>query len=183
MKIYTKTGDSGETGLFKGPRVPKHDLRVEAYGNVDECNATIGICLCHIQHAEIKTLLSSIQHELFEVGADLATPPQQQEDARWRISAEMTSNLELAIDHFEAQLPVLTNFILPGGSHAGACIHYARTVCRRAERSVSKLAAEQQIHPEILRYLNRLSDLMFVLARVENQHAGSPETVWKKRNT
>jgi cob(I)alamin adenosyltransferase len=183
MKIYTKTGDTGETGLFKGPRVPKHDLRVEAYGNVDECNAMIGVCLLHVQHDEIKSLLSSIQHELFEVGADLATPSQQQEDSRWRIGAEMTANLERTIDRFEAQLPALTNFILPGGLLGGAYIHYARTVCRRAERSVSKLAAEQQIHPEILRYLNRLSDLLFVLARAENQHAGSPEMIWKKRNT
>ncbi|MCI0414670.1 cob(I)yrinic acid a,c-diamide adenosyltransferase [bacterium] len=183
MKIYTKTGDRGETGLFKGLRVPKHDLRVEAYGNVDECNAVIGICLLHIQNAEIKTLLSSIQHELFEVGADLATPPQQQNDSRWRIDSEMTANLERAIDHFESQLPALTNFILPGGSLAGAHIHYARTVCRRAERSVSKLAEQQQISPEILRYLNRLSDLLFVVARSENQHTGLPETIWKKRNT
>ena len=182
MKIYTKTGDSGETGLFKGPRVPKHDLRVEAYGNVDECNAMIGVCLLHIQHVEIKNLLSSIQHELFEVGADLATPPQQQDDSKWRIDPEMTANLERTIDHFEEQLPTLTNFILPGGSLAGAQIHYTRTVCRRAERSVSKLAEQQQIHPEILRYLNRLSDLLFVLARAENQLAGSPETIWKKRN-
>ncbi len=183
MKIYTKTGDSGKTGLFKGLRVPKHDLRVEAYGNVDECNAMIGVCLFHIQHSEIKILLSSLQHELFEVGADLATPAQQQDDSRWRIDPEMTTKLENAIDHFESQLPALTNFILPGGSLGGAHIHHARTVCRRAERSVSKLAEEQQINPEILKYLNRLSDLLFVLARAENQHALSPETIWKKRNT
>jgi len=142
----------------------------------------IGVCLLHIQHVEIKNLLSSIQHELFEVGADLATPPQQQDDSKWRIDPEMTANLERTIDHFEEQLPTLTNFILPGGSLAGAQIHYTRTVCRRAERSVSKLAEQQQIHPEILRYLNRLSDLLFVLARAENQLAGSPETIWKKRN-
>ena len=183
MKIYTKTGDSGETGLFKGPRVPKHDLRVEAYGNVDECNAMIGVCLIHIHHAEIKALLSSIQHELFEVGADLATPEQPQDDSRWRIDPEMTVQLEDAIDRFESELPVLTNFILPGGSLGGAHIHHARTVCRRAERSVSKLAEAEPINPEILKYLNRLSDLLFVLARAENQNALSPETIWKKRNT
>ena len=183
MKIYTKTGDGGETGLFKGPRVPKHDLRVEAYGNVDECNALLGLCLCHVQKPEIKQILSSIQHELFEVGADLATPVQEQDDARWRIHAEMTGRLEKSIDHFESQLPALMNFILPGGSLAGASIHHARTVCRRAERSTTRLAEEQQINPEIVRYLNRLSDLLFVLARSENQHSNSPETIWKKRNT
>src|SRR5688572_1638962 len=148
MKIYTKTGDSGETGLFKGPRVPKHDLRVEAYGNVDECNAILGVALNYVQHPQIKGLLSAIQHELFEVGADLATPPQQQEDDRWRIDAEMTAGLEKSIDQFEKELPALTNFILPGGSLAGAYLHYSRTVCRHAERSTTRLAQEQNINPE-----------------------------------
>jgi cob(I)alamin adenosyltransferase len=182
MKIYTKTGDTGETGLFKGPRVPKHDLRVEAYGNVDECNAVIGVALCHVQHPHLRTVLQEVQNDLFEVGADLATPPQQQQDERWRIDAQMTQKLEQHIDAFEATLPELTNFILPGGSMAGAYLHYARTVCRRAERSVTRLAAEQNMNPEIIRYLNRLSDLLFVLARAENQHCKSPEITWIKRN-
>jgi cob(I)alamin adenosyltransferase len=183
MKIYTKTGDGGETGLFKGPRVSKHDLRVEAYGNVDECNAVIGITAAHLRHPDIRPVLQSIQNDLFEVGADLATPPQEQDDARWRIGADRTLLLEKQIDHFEATLPQLKNFILPGGSTGGAYLHYARAVCRRAERSVTKLATEQNTNPEVVRYLNRLSDLLFVLARAENQHANSPEVAWIKRNT
>ena len=182
MKIYTKTGDTGKTGLFKGTRVPKHDLRVEAYGNVDECNATLGVCLNYVQSPDIRQLLPVIQNDLFEVGADLATPTQQEEDKQWRIDAEMTLQLETQIDHFESNLPALMNFILPGGSTGGAHLHHARTVCRRAERSVTRLAQEQPINPEIIRYLNRLSDLLFVLARAENQNCNSPETIWKKRN-
>ena len=181
MKIYTKTGDQGETGLFKGPRVAKHDLRVEAYGNVDECNAAVGVSLCHIQNQEIKQLLSALQHDLFEIGADLATPPQKQDDEKWRIGPDMTDNLEKNIDRFEAMLPPLLNFILPGGSSGGAHLHLARTICRRAERSTTKLAESHAINPEIIRYLNRLSDLLFVLARAENHLSNSPETIWKKR--
>ena len=183
MKIYTKTGDGGETGLFRGPRVSKNDSRVEAYGNVDECNSLLGIALCFVKHPEIRTAVERIQQELFEVGADLATPPQEQNDAMLRIGEGMTIRLENTIDRFERDLPSLTNFILPGGSIGGAFLHNARTVCRRAERSVTTLGQEQKINPEVLRYLNRLSDLLFVLARAENHHAGSPETIWKKRNT
>ena len=183
MKIYTKTGDSGETGLFRGPRVPKHDPRVEAYGNVDELNAVLGLLLTEIQNPEIKKLISSLQHELFEVGADLATPPQQQEDSKLRIPPELVERLEKAIDHFDEKLPPLQNFILPGGSRSGSLLHYARTVCRRTERGVSKLKEQQNVNPEVLRYLNRLSDLLFVLARAENQTAGSTEVAWKKRTS
>jgi cob(I)alamin adenosyltransferase len=183
MKIYTKTGDTGETGLFRGPRVSKCDSRVEAYGNVDECNSVLGLALCFIAHPQIRTVVEQIQQDLFEVGADLATPPQDENDASWRIDKNMTIDLENTIDRFEQDLPPLQNFILPGGSIAGAFLHNARTVCRRAERSVTKLANEQKINPEVLRYLNRLSDLLFVLARAENHRAGSPETIWKKRNT
>lgn len=183
MKIYTKTGDKGETGLFRGPRVSKHDPRVEAYGNVDELNALIGVLIPTIRSAEVRDLLSSIQHELFELGADLATPPQEPEDPKLRIPTTMTERLEQAIDQFEIQLPPLKEFILPGGSQGGAFLHYARTVCRRAERSVTRLQKEQSVNPEILRYLNRLSDLLFVLARVENQISGSSEVVWKKRTS
>jgi cob(I)alamin adenosyltransferase len=181
MKIYTKTGDQGETGLFRGPRVPKHDLRVEAYGNVDELNALLGSLLTDVTHPEIRKLILAIQHELFEIGADLATPPQQQETPELRINAAMTENLEHAIDQFEAQLPELTYFILPGGSKGGAILHLARTVCRRAERSITHLHQEQPMNPEILRYINRLSDLLFVLARAENQHTNSPEIRWEQR--
>jgi len=181
MKIYTKTGDGGETGLFRGPRVAKHDPRVEAYGNVDELNALLGVLLPEIQDKEIHDLIASIQHELFEVGADLATPQQEGRNNEMRIPPSMTERLEAAIDRFEERLPELAQFILPGGSKGGALLHYARTICRRAERSVSKLKEQQMMHPEILVYLNRLSDLLFVLARAENHNAASPEVIWKKR--
>jgi cob(I)alamin adenosyltransferase len=181
MKIYTKTGDTGETGLFRGARVPKHDLRVDAYGNVDELNAWIGALLSEIHEPEIHHQLSTIQHQLFEVGADLATPPQSPDDKNIRITSDLVQELEKSIDHFEEHLPPLQNFILPGGSKGGALLHYARTVCRRAERSVTRLQAEQSINPEIVRYLNRLSDFLFVAARTENHKAGAPEVLWKKR--
>ncbi|HEY4491819.1 MAG TPA: cob(I)yrinic acid a,c-diamide adenosyltransferase [Acidobacteriota bacterium] len=182
MKIYTKTGDSGETGLFRGPRVSKNDPRVRAYGNVDELNALLGLAITAVQHPEIRSLLSSLQQDLFEVGADLATPPQPSEEATLRIPASLVERLEREIDRYEELLPQLQNFILPGGSRAGALLHLARTVCRRAERAVTRLRKEQSMNPEILRYLNRLSDLLFVLARTENQKSGSPEVAWKKRN-
>ena len=181
MKIYTKTGDNGETGLFRGPRVAKHDPRVEAYGNVDELNALLGVLLAELRNHEVRELVSSLQHELFEVGADLATPTQEREEAGWRVPSSMVERLEKAIDHFQQSLPALQQFILPSGSKGGALLHYARAVCRRAERSVTRLREQQTMNPEVLRYLNRLSDLLFVLARAENQTAGSTEVVWKKR--
>jgi cob(I)alamin adenosyltransferase len=182
MKIYTKTGDHGETGLFRGPRVAKHHPRVEAYGGVDELNAVLGIAICEVQHREIKDLLSCLQHQLFEVGADLATPPQEHNDEKLRIPQSMVDALEKAIDYFYERLPELTEFILPGGNKGAAWLHYARTVCRRAERGVTELAEKETIHTEIVRYLNRLSDLLFVLARAENQSTGVSDTLWKKRN-
>lgn len=182
MKIYTKTGDGGETGLFRGPRVPKHHLRVQAYGGVDELNAILGIAICEVQHSEIRDLLSSLQHQLFEVGADLATPPQDTDDHKLRIPATMIKALENTIDHFEEKLPPLTQFILPGGNKGAAWLHYSRTACRKAERGATLLAEHESMNREIVRYLNRLSDLLFVLARAENQFTGESETVWKKRN-
>ena len=182
MKIYTKTGDKGETGLFKGPRVPKHDFRVEAYGNVDELNAILGVLLCQIQDPATRTLVESIQHELFEIGADLATPFQENDDPRMRISEEFTNRLEKAIDSVEGRLPELAYFILPGGCTSGAMLHLARTICRRAERSITQLQAADAINPEIIRYINRLSDLLFTLARAENQLAGQPEIPWQRKN-
>ena len=182
MKIYTKTGDKGETGLFKGPRVPKHNFRVEAYGDVDELNAVVGVLLVHISDPEIRDLLESIQHELFEVGADLATPLQPKDDPRLRIKENFTTRLEKIIDKAEERLPELAYFILPGGSLGGAMLHLARTVCRRAERSVTRLQEVEKINPEIVRYLNRLSDLLFVLARSVNQANNNPEVPWQRKN-
>lgn len=181
MKIYTKTGDGGETGLFRGPRVPKHHLRVQAYGGVDELNAMIGIALCEVQSGEIREVLSSLQHQLFEVGADLATPAQEKEDGKLRIPSSMVEALEKSIDHFDESLPELGQFILPGGNRGASWLHYARTICRRAERGATLLAEKEPVNPEIVRYLNRLSDLLFVLARAENHSAGVSETIWKKR--
>jgi cob(I)alamin adenosyltransferase len=180
MKIYTKTGDKGETGLFKGPRVPKHDFRVEAYGNVDELNAILGVLLCQIQDPATRVLVETIQHELFEIGADLATPIQENDDPRMRITEEFTNRLEQTIDSVEGRLPELAYFILPGGCASGAMLHLARTICRRAERSITQLQAADQINPEIIRYINRLSDLLFTLARAENQLAGQPEIPWQR---
>jgi cob(I)alamin adenosyltransferase len=182
MKIYTKTGDKGETGLFRGPRVPKHDFRVEAYGNVDELNAILGVLLAQIQDPETRNLVESIQHELFEIGADLATPIQENDDPRMRITEEFTNRLEKAIDSVESKLPELAYFILPGGSPSGAMLHLARTICRRAERSITQLQAADAINPEIIRYINRLSDLLFTLARAENQLASKPEIPWQRKN-
>jgi len=182
LKIYTKTGDKGETGLFRGPRVPKNHPRVDSYGNVDELNALLGVVQQEISDAEIRKIIASLQHELFELGADLATPPQDHDDANLRIPQSMVTRLEQIIDRYEAGLPPLTEFILPGGSKAGALLHYARTVCRRAERSVVVLKETESVNPVILQYLNRLSDLLFVLARAENHSSGQPEVKWKKLN-
>lgn len=180
MKIYTKTGDTGQTGLFRGPRVSKHDPRVVAYGNVDELNALLGVTRNHLQNATIQDLLLKIQNELFDLGADLATPKQETGDEQLRIKSEMIEKLEVCIDQYEPELKPLQNFILPAGSIGSTYLHYARTVCRRGERSVSLLMETQDLNPEILKYLNRLSDLLFVLARVENQTTGTPDIPWKK---
>jgi cob(I)alamin adenosyltransferase len=147
---------------------------------VDELNAVLGVLLTEIRHAGIRDLLSEVQHELFDVGADLATPPQEQGDAQLRIIEPMVQRLEKAIDHFEETLETLQAFILPGGSKGGALLHYARAVCRRAERSATQLKQGEPVNPVIIQYLNRLSDLLFVLARAENQAAGVPEVKWKK---
>jgi cob(I)alamin adenosyltransferase len=180
MKIYTRTGDNGTTGLFGGDRVPKHHPRLEAYGTVDELNAFLGLTRTQLDPNDHKTdtLLARLQHMLFEVGADLATPLDSQ--ARTvRITVEHTETLEQEIDRLETELPPLRHFILPGGTPAAATLHVARTVCRRAERCVSALAEREAINPEVLRFLNRLSDLLFVLARWVNQSYGQNESLWK----
>lgn len=183
MKIYTKTGDAGETGLFGGGRVLKDDPRVEAYGTVDELNAALGVTLTELDEDDIRSLVIEVQRQLFDVGADLATPLERDDaETKWpvpRVKPEQTAMLEQAIDRFETELPPLTQFILPGGSVAGARLHVARCVCRRAERRVVSLARDQSINEDVLAYLNRLSDLLFVLARVVNHRRHNPELTWK----
>jgi cob(I)alamin adenosyltransferase len=176
VKIYTKTGDAGETGLFGGGRVPKDDPRVSAYGEVDELNATLGFAAA-LDPAEFESdFIQAIQRDLFAIGAELATP--KVEKMREQLAAERVSAIEAVIDKHEATLPPLKNFILPGGTPKAAALHVARTTCRRAERAVVSLARDEQVSPVIVHYLNRLSDLLFVLARAVNQQAGRADIVW-----
>ncbi len=176
MKIYTRTGDDGTTGLFGGPRISKYDLRIEAYGTVDELNATVGLVRTNPLEG-LDPVLEAIQEELFELGADLATPLDAGVRVA-RVSPERSTELERRIDCLEADLAPLQSFILPGGSTAAAQLHVARTVCRRAERLVVRLAAENGTHPEVITYLNRLSDFLFVAARWANHAAGESDVTW-----
>jgi cob(I)alamin adenosyltransferase len=178
MKIYTRTGDDGTTSLFSGGRVPKHHLRVESYGTVDELNSVIGVVRASQPSASTDAYLARIQHQLFNLGADLATPLDAPTDYVVRMDAETVTWLEQAIDHMMDNLPRLSYFILPGGSPAAAHIHVARTVCRRGERLVTMLAEHEPIGAHVLPYLNRLSDFLFALARWENQQAGVIEEKW-----
>jgi cob(I)alamin adenosyltransferase len=181
MKIYTKTGDGGETTLFGGTRVSKHDLRVTAYGEVDELNAAIGVALAADPVDFERTLLEVIQRDLFAIGGQLATPhPEKVARAlgKAQIDERRIETMETAIDAADAVLPPLTAFILPGGSPKAAALHVARTVCRRAERSVVALHARDEVPPIIRTYLNRLSDLLFTLARLANQRVGVTDRTW-----
>ena len=179
MKIYTKTGDRGETSLFGNRRVPKDSLRIEAYGTVDELNSIVGICRSVAKRKKIDTVLARIQKDLFVVGTDLATPEGASRRPVRRISAAETTRLEQFIDEIDRQLPPLKNFILPGGDLHAAMVHFARTVCRRAERLCVRLTREEKINAELIVYLNRLSDLLFVLARWCNALGRKKETLWK----
>ena len=178
MKLYTRTGDSGETDLYGGERVRKDELRVVAYGGVDEANAALGVAATL---GETKRL-QQLQAELFVLGGDLATPLTLGESRVPRMTADNTARLEREIDVLEATLEPLRNFILPGGTPLAAALHLARTVVRRAERGVVTLidTEPEQTNPETLRYLNRLSDLLFALARSANQSAGQPDIPWKR---
>lgn len=183
-KIYTRTGDDGSTGLGTGHRVRKDDPRVEAYGDVDETNAAIGTAILSCQAgglSELVAMLCGIQHDLFDVGADLCVPvtPDEEQGTKLRVQPAQTRRLERAIDRHNDPMPSLTSFVLPGGSPAAAALHVARTVCRRAERRVVSLAASEpaRTNPETVRYLNRLSDLLFVLSRVANQN-GASDVLW-----
>lgn len=181
MKIYTRTGDDGTTGLFSGGRVPKNHLRVEGYGTVDELNSALG--LARALHALPTTdeRLHRIQRQLFYLGADLATPLEAQSSFVVRVPAEDITWLEEQIDALTDDLPPLKVFILPGGVPAAAQIHVARTICRRAERLVTALAGQESLNSQVLPYLNRLSDFLFVLARWENHQSGAPEENWTVR--
>jgi cob(I)alamin adenosyltransferase len=181
MKIYTKTGDSGDTGLFGGGRVPKDDPRVEAYGDVDELNAILGVARSAELMPRIDEVLVPIQRDLFSIGALLATPDHekmQQHLTKARISDERIIELEHAIDACDRDLEPLKAFILPGGTQKAAALHVARTVCRRAERRVVHLQREVEIPQIVVVYLNRLSDLLFTLARYANAQAGAGEVTW-----
>jgi cob(I)alamin adenosyltransferase len=178
MKIYTKTGDDGTTSLFSGGRVSKTHLRVEAYGTVDELNSILGVARAHQPDAHTDAWLAQVQRQLFNLGADLATPLDAKSDWVVRMDAETVLWLENAIDEMTAQLPELKHFILPGGSAAAAQLHVARTVCRRAERLIVGLQTQEPIGDHVLNYLNRLSDFLFTLARWENMQAGIPEDKW-----
>jgi cob(I)alamin adenosyltransferase len=179
VKIYTKTGDKGQTGLLGGTRVPKDALRVSAYGDVDEACATIGVVVSHAD-ARLAQLLGAIQKDLFAIGARLADPTHKlaARRAKAAVTAAHVRRLERAIDARERELPPLRAFVLPGGRPVAALMHQARTVVRRAERTVVALSHDALVEPGILVYLNRLSDLLFVLARHENHRAGLVEERW-----
>jgi cob(I)alamin adenosyltransferase len=179
VKIYTRTGDGGETALLGGTRVSKAAPRVAAYGDVDELNAWLGLVRASASDAELNEMLERLQRDLFAIGSRLADPTGSVADrvAKTAVTADVITRLEQWIDRLEAEVPALRSFILAGGVPAGAALHVARTVCRRAERSVVALGP-QHVEPEVIVYLNRLSDLLFVMARTANHRHGAPETEW-----
>ncbi len=182
-KIYTRGGDKGETSLVGGKRLAKHDARVAAYGTVDETNAAIGMARLHTGGSvggEADAMLARIQDDLFDLGADLATPSMDEGDSKdaLRIVPEQVARLEREIDSMNEKLSPLDSFVLPGGKPAAAALHVARTVCRRAERGMTALAEREAINPEALKYINRLSDHLFVLARTLND-GGKADVLWR----
>lgn len=177
-RIYTRGGDSGLTSLGDGSRVPKFDLRVQVCGGLDEANAAIGVALLHIEDEDVRAVLALAQNDLFDVGADLCRPENDSETRpRLRVTEEQTLSVERHIDRFNEVLHPLTSFVLPGGSAASAYLHYARTIVRRAERDIAELASSERVNAESLKYVNRLSDLLFVLARYCNGR-GANEVLW-----
>ena len=183
MAIYTKTGDDGDTALFGGGRVSKSDTRVQAYGEVDELNSFVGLALASLPESEVASGLRLIQNDLFALGANLATP--EGDDSRPRpqtpdVPIHRVEAMELWIDQATTELPELREFVLPGGSGGGEMLHVCRSVCRRAERAVVALGREESLDAGIVPYLNRLSDLLFVWARLENHRAGHADVPWNK---
>jgi len=182
LKIYTKTGDAGDTGLQGGKRISKSSIRIRSYGNVDEVNSVLGLVLSHKIDQDVEELLKKIQNELFVLGSDLSNP--DMDDKQNRISKNMIEELEKKIDEYEKELPPLSNFILPGGADSASLVHLARTVTRRAEINVVSLSKTEKINTDCLVYLNRLSDLLFVIARVLNKRSKTPDIIWKlKKDT
>lgn len=180
-RIYTRTGDDGRTALFGGGRVSKDDLRVQAYGDVDELNAVIGAARSVEMTPRVDEVLAPVQRDLFAIGALLATPHPEEHRKQLekaRIGDKRIAQLEQAIDDGESELEPLKAFIMPGGTPKAAALHVARTVCRRAERAVVRLGRDEAVPPVVIVYLNRLSDLLFVLARVANRRAGAGEVTW-----
>jgi cob(I)alamin adenosyltransferase len=172
-KIYTRTGDAGETGLGDGTRVPKESARIQALGDIDELNSTVGLLLAEDLPPAIREALEGVQHDLFDLGGEISIPGRQ------AISDPHVKRLEHLLDGFNADLPPLKDFILPGGARAAACAHLVRTVCRRAERSLVALARSEPVSERSRQYLNRLSDLAFVIGRLANRHAGRGDVLWQ----
>lgn len=183
MKIYTRTGDAGDTALFGGGRVSKDHHRVAAYGTVDELNAHVGWALATVEDEEIRGHLEVLQHDLFSIGANLASVPRQDGERHPHLPelpGERVPEMESWIDAATDEMEPLTQFILPGGTPGAASLHVARTLCRRAERAVVHLATLEPVEETVVIYLNRLSDLLFALARLENHRAGVPDVTWRK---
>jgi cob(I)alamin adenosyltransferase len=176
VKIYTKTGDEGGTSFYGGKRILKSDLRIQVYGELDELNSVLGMVRSFNLHYELDPLLKKLQADLFVVGSDLAAPQHAKIE---RVSEKMVAYLEMEIDKLEEKLPPLQNFILPSGNIAASLLHFARSVCRRAERKLIELHQKETMSPELLMYVNRLSDLLFVMARFENHLTGGKEDIWK----
>ena len=176
-KIYTRGGDAGETSLGDGSRVSKLDARIAAYGTVDELNAAVGVVVAGACPETIREVLVRVQNELFDLGADLSVPIEH--EARLRVTQDQVDRLEDECDRFNAELPDLRSFVLPGGSETAARLHVARTVCRRAEREALVAAGAHEVNPLAVVYLNRLSDLLFILARAANAAEGQAEPLWR----
>ena len=187
-KVYTRTGDRGQTALVGGKRVVKDSLRVDAYGTVDELNSIVGLARVFNEecrdagdaHRFLDEVLCLLQDELFDIGSELATPPDFYQTGMYRVGADQIKRLEKWIDHCQKELEPLQSFILPGGGRIGAYLHQCRTVCRRVERDVLRLSRVETINRDVVKYLNRLSDLFFVLARWISKQTGEPEYLWQR---